>query len=265
MVPDLENIAGVNRHETEYLYEEIFVRQSYLPGLTDLPEGAVVFDVGANIGMYSLFVSALHPSASLYSFEPVPPVCEVLRRNLARHSPGATVFDHGLSDGDRREEFVFYPGYTVMSAQRDLADTSAEKSFVRDRVAREGYGESPEMLDELLDYRFREESHRCRLRRLSDVLDECGVETVDVLKIDVQRAELDVLRGIDDRHWPAIRQVIMEVHDDETAATAGQLDAVTAVLERQGLRVTRSQDELLKGSDRHTLFAVRSGGVPASV
>lgn len=263
MVPDLGNIAGVNRHETEYLYEEIFVRQSYLPGLTSLPEGAVVFDVGANIGMYSLFVSALCPSASIYAFEPIPPVCDVLRRNLAQHCPEASVFGCGLSDHDRQEDFTFYPGYTVMSAQRSLADTSAEKEFVRGQITRDGYSDSSEMLDELLDYRLREESHRCQLRRLSAVMDECGVEAIDVLKIDVQRAEMDVLRGIDDRHWPAIRQVIMEVHDDETAATAGQLSAVTAELERRGLEVTRSQEELLAGSDRHTLFAVRKPDTPA--
>jgi hypothetical protein len=34
-----------------------------------------------------------------------------------------------------------------------------------------------------------------------------------LLKVDVERAELDVLRGVREEHWPLVRQVAMEVHD----------------------------------------------------
>eukprot|EP00041_Stephanoeca_diplocostata_P010238 m.162719 g.162719 ORF g.162719 m.162719 type:complete len:57 (+) comp18079_c0_seq3:1246-1416(+) len=36
----------------------------------------------------------------------------------------------------------------------------------------------------------------CELRRLSDVLDGEDVDHIDMLKVDVEGAELDVLRGI---------------------------------------------------------------------
>jgi len=51
------------------------------------------------------------------------------------------------------------------------------------------------------------------LRRLSDVIATEGVERIDLLKIDVQRAELDVL-SIESEDWAKIQQM-MEVHDVE--------------------------------------------------
>lgn len=52
---------------------------------------------------------------------------------------------------------------------------------------------------------------------------------VDLLKIDVERAELAVLRGVQPEDWPRIRQVSMEVHDVD-----GQLQRVLDVLQTQG-------------------------------
>ena len=42
---------------------------------------------------------------------------------------------------------------------------------------------------------------------VSALISEHSLERVDLLKIDVEGAELDVLRGIDQKDWPTIRQV----------------------------------------------------------
>uniref|UniRef100_A0A0D3L0V8 Methyltransferase FkbM domain-containing protein n=1 Tax=Emiliania huxleyi (strain CCMP1516) TaxID=280463 RepID=A0A0D3L0V8_EMIH1 len=61
------------------------------------------------------------------------------------------------------------------------------------------------------------------------MLEELGVERVDLLKVDCEGDELAVLRGISARHWAAIRQVVAEVHDIN-----GRLDRVVALLRRHG-------------------------------
>lgn len=50
-----------------------------------LPDAAVVFDVGANIGSFSLWLLATSGAVDLRvtAFEPYPPNAELLRRNLA--------------------------------------------------------------------------------------------------------------------------------------------------------------------------------------
>ena len=57
------------------------------------------------------------------------------------------------------------------------------------------------------------ETLTCELRTLASVIEDEPLDRVDLLKIDVERAELDVLRGIDEEGWPAIEQIVAEVHD----------------------------------------------------
>ena len=48
---------------------------------------------------------------------------------------------------------------------------------------------------------------RCAMTTVSALISEHSLKRVDLLKIDVEGAELDVLRGIDQKDWPTIRQV----------------------------------------------------------
>ncbi|MFE9727911.1 FkbM family methyltransferase [Streptomyces sp. NPDC005794] len=256
MTITLADVEGVNKHETEFLYDEIFTRRGYLPEALHLPENPVVFDVGANIGMFTLFVQSERPGATVHSFEPVPSVYELLCRNRERHGVTGLAHPYGLAETDQEVEFTHYPGYSTMSTRSTLADTEAERAFVRGQVRTDHLPEAERMLDELLAFRFREETVRCRLRPLSAVLDEHPVDRIDMLKIDVQRGEQQVLRGLADRHWPLVRQIAMEVHDSPGSATAGRLRAMTDELERRGFRVLTEQEDRYAGSDRHSLFAV---------
>ncbi|GFH13539.1 methyltransferase, FkbM family/non-ribosomal peptide synthase domain TIGR01720/amino acid adenylation domain-containing protein, partial [Haematococcus lacustris] len=49
-------------------------------------------------------------------------------------------------------------------------------------------------------------------RSLSQIIQEQGLQRVDLLKVDVERAEVKVLQGIAPQHWSILRQVSMEVH-----------------------------------------------------
>ncbi|MCT9929928.1 FkbM family methyltransferase [Planotetraspora sp. A-T 1434] len=235
---DLPQVEGINPHETRYLYTDIFTQRSYLPAGTTLPQDAVVRDVGANIGMFALFVKAMCP-AQVYAFEPMPPVLEALTRNLRRHEVAGGAYPHGLSDHDGETEFVFYPGYSIMSAQRAHASTDLDRAFVRELVVREhggALGEDADLLNEMLAHHFREVPYPCPLRRLSTVIAELALPHVDLLEIDVQRSEIEVLDGIDDRHWPLIRHLAVEVHDEPGTATEGRLEIVLRALRERGYR-----------------------------
>jgi FkbM family methyltransferase len=61
---------------------------------------SVVFDVGANVGLYSLVAAA--KGARVFAFEPNPPTRKRLARNLALNRTGArvTVDAHALSDAE---------------------------------------------------------------------------------------------------------------------------------------------------------------------
>lgn len=40
-----------------------------------------MFDVGANIGLFSLYMNRLRPSLNLFAFEPLPPLYRLLQEN----------------------------------------------------------------------------------------------------------------------------------------------------------------------------------------
>ena len=53
-LPGIGEIAHIHGYETDFLFDEIFLRNGYLRHGITLPEDARVFDVGANIGMFML-------------------------------------------------------------------------------------------------------------------------------------------------------------------------------------------------------------------
>ena len=60
--------------------------------------------------------------------------------------------------------------------------------------------------DLFLGLLFKKTSFACRLRTLSEIVDEESVARIDLLKIDAERSEREILAGIRAEHWEMIRQ-----------------------------------------------------------
>jgi FkbM family methyltransferase len=260
--PNGMRIVTQSRTEADHFYHEIFEKEVYRRHGIELRDGACIFDVGANIGSFMLYAHQTCREAQIYSFEPAPPLFEKLRLNATLNRVDARLFNFGLSDHAGIARFTFYPRSSGMSSFH--ADKEQEKEILRLMMEREreagveGVGELMSFANDFLEERFRSESFECRLRPLSDVIAECEVEWIDLLKIDVQKAELAVLAGIREEHWPMIGQIVMEVHDLD-----GRLERILRLLEERGFRVTVEQDELLQGSVLYNLFALRERTGPA--
>ena len=75
-----------NRAETEFLYEEVFV-DTYLKHGVALRDGDTVFDVGANIGLFSMFAASRARGATLFAFEPIPEIFAAARAERRASAP----------------------------------------------------------------------------------------------------------------------------------------------------------------------------------
>ena len=246
-----------NKSETDFLYREIFEGEGYLRHGITLEANACVFDIGANIGMFSLFVAQLAPAATVYAFEPIPAVFDDLRINMELYVGNPRAFNCGLAGESGTVTFTWYRHDSVLSGRyADLKEESSTvKSFLKSQS--ESKDLSDEDLDRLLAERLSGERVECQLRTLSSVIAEEKIERIDLLKIDVEKSELDVLEGIEDHDWEKIRQIVLEVHDSD-----GRLAIVKRMLEAHGYELHIEQDELLQTTNLYNIYARQTKNVP---
>jgi amino acid adenylation domain-containing protein/FkbM family methyltransferase len=245
-------VRHLNRGETDFMYGEIFEQHGYLGHGIALPEGACVLDVGANIGLFALRVALAVPHAVVYAFEPVEPVCDILRTNASLYDVDIRVRSFGLADAAGPARFTFYPHVSILSGR--FADAAEERAVVRAHLASGGEGSelASHEIESLLDARLQSQICSGELRTVSQVLREEQIVHVDLLKIDVEKGEWDVLAGIEDDDWPRIRQIVLEIHPG-----SGRLDAIRAQLQERGYDVAVAQDGALGGTGMHLMFARR--------
>ena len=250
-------VAYQVKAELRQFYEDIFERQVYLRGGITLAPDAVVFDVGANIGLFSLFVGQVCPGAHVFAFEPAPPLAEILAANAAIAACTVTLCPYGLGARSGSASFTFYPHSSGLSSF--YPDPTAEAAALRrlianqlERGGRPGIETLRGYEDELVRERLRGETLSCAIRTLSEVVREHAVSRIDLLKVDVEKSEADVLQGISPADWPKIFQVVVEVHD-----VADRLRILQEQFQARGFVVSVEQEDLYRGSDRYNLYARR--------
>ncbi|HEY3324116.1 MAG TPA: amino acid adenylation domain-containing protein [Planctomycetota bacterium] len=254
-LPNGLTVAHLNRNETEYLYREIFEVKAYEKYGIRFRDNARIVDVGANIGLFSLFAAQACRNPVIYACEPSPSVCRLLRKNLKQHGINAKVFRCGISNRDGNAPFTFFKGFSLFSGL--YADRQAEQDVVKKYLqnqsqAESGMAELARDADELLDGRFESEQFDVPLRTISGLIADEAIEQIDLLKINAEKSEADVLDGIAAKDWPRIRQIVMEVDSD------ANLDAIVPLLEAHGYEIVVEQDPLLADTSLRYVYAIRS-------
>ena len=244
-LPDGSVVDCMNPGETEIIYREIFDDRVYARHGIEICDGDTVLDIGANIGLFALFVSRSGAQANLFCFEPAPATFAVLERNVARHAlRGVRLFNAGIAGARGEALLQFMPNFTVSSTFRP--DDSAEQAERNEQFTINALATSPNrllaagfrMLPGFLQRAIARGVMRayatrvavaCPLLSVSDVIRDHDLERIDLLKVDAEGVEDDILAGIDPEHWPRIRQVTVEVHRGPT-----QLAAVESLLASHG-------------------------------
>lgn len=238
-----------HRDPSQLLFQikEIFGERTYLRHGVDVGPGDIVFDVGANVGVAATFFAGECEVATVHSFEPVGSIFEMLVENVGA-LPACRPHRFGLSDRPGEVEFTYYPGAAAMSSR--YADPERDRQMVREVLI--GMGVEPAEADVRLEGDFDSRSVSCEMKTLSTFMEEESIERVDLLKIDVERAEADVFKGVSGQDWPKIRQVVAEVHDID-----GRLADLSELLEKRGFRVCADQEEMMRSTNVNMIYAVR--------
>jgi FkbM family methyltransferase len=233
--------APASRAETRFIFREIFERRCYEQHGVTVEDGDVIVDVGANVGMFALSLIERFRNVRIVCVEPVPNTRACLVRNLMespwRKDHAIAILDSALGSTNGEATISYFPRVPGNSTLH-LEDKRREWRSMVDAVTLRRTWKVNKLLALLLlpVYPWRRRLFTrfvgpvltvpCAVRTLSETIRQQGLERVDLLKIDVEGAELDVLKGIEEQHWPRIRQLAMEIapaHKGELTALADRL------------------------------------------
>ncbi len=127
----------------------------------------IIFDGGANVGDYSLLVNKYCPDAKVYCFEPVVSTFELLTKNISKNEK-ITAVNSGLFKVHEKKEIKIYNSHTHSSLYEIKGiDYAVKKTEIIDLVKGDSF------------------------------LEENKISKVDLLKLDVEGAELDAIIGFE--------------------------------------------------------------------
>ena len=141
-----------------------------------------MFDIGGNVGFFSLALMQQCHGAESYVFEPLPSTYEKMQRNINLNQEVAKrIHAFQLGFGAESGELTFYlPGTDQAASMRPLED-----EFYLEESDAQGKYTGRAKLDKVI----------CKVETLDNFCRENAILRMDVLKCDVEGAERDVLLG----------------------------------------------------------------------
>jgi FkbM family methyltransferase len=164
--------------------KEIFQNQGYaVPYFMRDPEKAVIVDIGANVGLFALYMGFILPDAEIHCYEPAPASLELLKRNISG-KPRVRIHPYGLSDKKATLPFYIHSINTGMNSYRPSSDTNI-RGMIQSEVAHAG-----------------------------EEFDKRGFGHVDILKIDTEGSEVNILAALEP-YLPLVHYVLLEYHSEK--------------------------------------------------
>jgi FkbM family methyltransferase len=134
----------------------------------------IVFDVGANVGDYSLLVKRCIPAARVYAFEPANATYKQLVSHLGSSGSDVKPFNIGFSDSEKTVKLF---SYAIDGQEASLLSSIDQRR--------------PTQVLELET----DASEEIKVVTLDGFCTQQGIDRIDFLKLDVEGHELSVLRG----------------------------------------------------------------------
>jgi FkbM family methyltransferase len=178
-----------------------------------LPTGGTFWDVGANIGLFSLYASKIvGPTGSVLSFEPSPDVLSLLHSNVDG-CKNTAIMDCGIGSADGQAAFAAH-------------GISSASSFVHEVTALNRHHAPDEAIRAVT----------VPIRRLDTVLE--NNRPPNLVKIDIEGFEFEALKGAD-RLLVSVRPTLLiEIHPPQLALSGGSEDAVFEYLRERSYEWT---------------------------
>lgn len=245
-LPNGQRIYTPDRITSSAVYDEIYKKNEYIRKGIQIHDGNTIFDVGANIGLFTRYITEHAKNLQIFAFEPVPVTFNALKLNTEGLPANVTVYNIGLGERQETINIEYYPRVSCDSAiipfDFELKIEQYAKYFKNKSVTKI----FPQRFNKALARSFLKWAYKAvkipvQIRRLSDYIIENRIDRIDLLKLDAENYEKQIIAGIDANHWDKIRQIAMEVH---THIKGGEnlLDEMMKFLQEKGFHVEARLD-----------------------
>lgn len=190
---ELDHFRGVRRL---WHYEREFTNTF----LEEARGAAVIYDIGANVGIYSLMAAKVNPAANIVAFEPEPHLTQLIGRSAKAN---------GFTNIDVRRICL---GDADGEVQLSLAGVSGH------HVAVAGEGESI----------------TTPIARLDSLIGRGEIAPPDLIKIDAEGYEFKILSGLGDMLAKHAPKIVIEVHEHFMLRYGDSFEALQALMRDAG-------------------------------
>lgn len=180
--------------------------------------GAVFLDVGAHIGYFSIKAAvSMGNTGRVVAFEPNPETLKVLRDNVSANRAGNVIVEP-IACTDREETLALYAGPGSNTGMSSLANENVP------------WDDAPP------------KRYAVRCRPIDDVVRELNLARVDAIKIDVEGAEVGVLRGAFHTLQRFHPTLVVEVVPEQLANFHHTVDDLNTIIREAGYTHGRPLD-----------------------
>ena len=162
-------------------------------------QSAVIFDIGANTGLFSLISKCVNPQSQVYGFEPIDRTFQKFANNCRVNGYDVHCEPIALSDNTGVSYIYDLPVENLYSA-------TLNQSFSDNH--HEGMGQIKISI---------------ATKTLADYIEENGIKQIDLMKIDVEMHEPEVLEGMKGYLKQFQPTILIEILGDEIGAKVQKL------------------------------------------
>ncbi len=163
-------------------FRQVFINSGYKFNVSKPPE--VLIDAGANIGLESICFANKYPNAKIISIEPEESNFQLLKKNVAPYNNIIPV-----------QAALWNKNGTINLVDPGLGHWG----FMTDRISNAGSS-------------FGSQCHEVKSITVGRIIDDYGLDTIDILKVDIEGAEKEVFS--DSSAWIGkINALIIELHE----------------------------------------------------
>jgi len=180
----------------QYIAKEVFRKETYRRPGFELRPGDTVVDIGANVGLFSLW--AAPQVARIVAVEPTS-VADGLEDSIRLNGlRNVSVMRCAVSDRRGTLELLEYPGFSGVTHAATFQPARWGQRLIKLLWPKEQ--EAPIKV-------------ACPCRTLEEVLREQGIDQVDFLKVDCEGGEYALFDTVNDATLAKISRIALEFHE----------------------------------------------------